>query len=680
MAAALGLVAGAGALLAAAALLACLLRLRSPLGFLLAMALIAWTLVVAFTLALSPLRAVRPGATWAWLVVALAGAVFAWLRAGRPRPPLASLGASAREVLREPPVAILAALVAGALAYAVALAVGTPENEGDALAYHLARAAFWHQRHAVGVIGHAVDSRLNVTPPNAEIADLFTMLVSGTQRFAGLVQLGSAVVLALATAGIARRVGLGRPAAAFGGLVLLTLPVVTTQAWTALNDLVVASFLVAAVYFLLGPARLEPALGGLATALAVGTKFTALIALPVVAGVVLAVRGTRGAARLAWPLVTGVAAGSIWYALNLAETGRPDGGLASSASQTPETIGPILGSLHRYAFDVLDLSGSVSSDWRLDHLHGLGGSLYRAVGLAMLVAAGVLALGRRPRAGAIAGAGLLVAAAPSLVALTYSLFARAGRPGGTTTFAAPNVLANAAASWYGPLGAIGLVAGIAVAVGEVRRRTAPRGTLVLALAPVAFALLLAFTIVWDPFRGRFLVFAFALAAASWGLFLRHRWLAWGATAIGAVTVVLALVNAQAKPSGLRVLAAGPTESVWGAPDWWTQSLLRADEDDRTVLELVARNVPPHAAVALAPFQNDFVSPYFGRNLGRHVYLTERREPVDSHAQWLVAAPGVRPLACAADWRVLRVTPEGWLVARRTGVLMTRSASCAQIAP
>jgi hypothetical protein len=669
MAAALGLAAGVAALLAAAALLATLLRLRSPLGYLLATGLISWTLVVVFTLLLSPFRAVRPAATWAWLAAALAVATGAWLRAGRPRPPLARLGASAREALREPPVAILAALVAAGLGYAAALAVGTPENEGDALAYHLARAAFWHQRHAVGVIGHAVDSRLNVTPPNAEIADLFTMLVSGTQRFAGLVQLGSALVLALATAGVARRVGLGRAPAVFGGLVLLTLPVVTTQTWTALNDLVVASFLVAAVYFLLGPGRLEPALGGLATALAVGTKFTALIALPVVAGAVLAARGTKGLARLAWPLVAGVAAGSLWYLVNLAETGRPDGGLASSAGQTPDTVGSILGSLHRYLFDLLDLSGSVSSDWRLDHLHGVGGSLYRVAGLALLVAATALLLSRRRGA-----------AAPSLVALAYSLIAGAGRPGGTTAFAGPNLLANAAASWYGPLGAIGLVAGIVVAGREVRRRAAARATLALAAAPVAFAVLLALTIVWDPFRGRFLVFAFALAASSWGLFLRYRWLAWATTAIGAVTVVLALVNAQAKPSGLRALTAGATESVWGRPDWWTQSLLRADEDDRAVLELVARDVPPHAAIALAPFQNDFVSPYFGRSLGRHVYLTERREPVDPRARWLVAAPGVRPLACAADWHVLRVTPEGWLVARRAETLMPRSARCAQIPP
>ena len=236
-----------------------------------------------------------------------------------------------------------------------------------------------------------------MTPPNAEIADLFTMLVSGTQRFAGLVQLGAAITLALATAGVARRVGLGPAPAAFGGLVLLTLPVVTTQEWTALNDLVVASFLVTAVYFLLGSGRIEPALGGLATALAVGTKFTALLALPVLAGAVLAVRGTKGAARLAWPLVAGVAAGSVWYVLNLAETGKVDGGLASSAGQTPDTVGSILGTLHRFLFDVLDLSGSPSADWRLDHLHGAGGSLYRAAGLALLAVAAALAL-RRPAA------------------------------------------------------------------------------------------------------------------------------------------------------------------------------------------------------------------------------------------------------------------------------------------
>ncbi len=534
MAQALELAAGAGALLAAAALLASLLRLSSPLGFVLAAGLLAWTIAVAFILVLSPFGAVRPATTWAWLGAALALAVGAWLAGGRPRPPLAGAGSSARAALRDPAVAVLAALAAVGLAYAGALAVATPENEGDALAYHLARAAFWYQRHGVGWIGHAVDRRLNVTPPNAEIADLFTMLVSGTQRFAGLVQLGAAITLALATAGVARRVGLGPAPAAFGGLVLLTLPVVTTQEWTALNDLVVASFLVTAVYFLLGSGRVEPALGGLATALAVGTKFTALLALPILAGAVLAVRGTKGAARLAWPLVAGVAAGSVWYVLNLAETGKVDGGLASSAGQTPDTVGSILGTLHRFLFDVLDLSGSPSADWRLDHLHGAGGALYRTAGLVLLAVAAALALGRRRGAAALAGAGLLVAAAPALVALAYSLFARAGRPGGATVFHAPNLLANGAASWYGPLGAIGLVAGIAVAAREVRRRAAPRATLALASAPVAFALLLALTIVWDPSRGRFLIFGFALAAASWGLFLRHRWLAWATTAIGAV--------------------------------------------------------------------------------------------------------------------------------------------------
>ena len=287
---------------------------------------------------LSPFRAVRPGSTWAWLGAALAASAAVWLVRGRPRPPLGDAGSSLREALRDPAVAVVAVFASAGLAYAAALAVGTPENEGDALAYHLPRAAFWYQRHGVGYIGHAVESRLNVTPPDAEIGELLTMLLSGSQRFVGLVQLGAAIVCALAAAGLARRAGLGPAPAAFGALVLLTLPVVTTQAWTGLNDLVVAAFLLAATYFLLGSGRVEPALGALATALAVGTKFTALIALPLLAAVLVAARGARGAARLAWPLVAGVAAGSVWYVVNLAETGKLDGGLAQRAGQTTSGV------------------------------------------------------------------------------------------------------------------------------------------------------------------------------------------------------------------------------------------------------------------------------------------------------------------------------------------------------
>ncbi|NEN30536.1 hypothetical protein G3V74_23970, partial [Escherichia coli] len=101
--------------------------------------------------------------------------------------------------------------------YITALAVATPENEGDALSYHIARAAFWYQDRSVGYIGNAIETRLNVNPPNAEIANLFTMLVSGSQRFVGLVQVGALLVCVLAAVGIARRTGAAPAPAAWSG-------------------------------------------------------------------------------------------------------------------------------------------------------------------------------------------------------------------------------------------------------------------------------------------------------------------------------------------------------------------------------------------------------------------------------------------------------------------------------
>jgi hypothetical protein len=80
--------------------------------------------------------------------------------------------------------------------------------------------------------------------------------------------------------GLARRLGLEASAAWFAGLAFLSLPLVLLQSSTALNDLVVGSFLVAATFLLLGTTRVELVLGAAAVAQAVGTKFTAYIALP----------------------------------------------------------------------------------------------------------------------------------------------------------------------------------------------------------------------------------------------------------------------------------------------------------------------------------------------------------------------------------------------------------------
>ena len=242
---------------------------------------------------------------------------------GASRPPLPRLRAALDafgDALRDRAVLVAAAAPIIGIVYAVALAVGTPEDEGDALAYHVPRAAFWDQHQGVSYIAHAVDVRLNVNPTFGEVGVLFTMLASGTQRFVGLVQIGAFVACALSVAGLARRLGFGTQASVFGAVVFAGFPVVVTQSWTAQNDLVVASFLAAAAYFVLGDGRPDAVLGGLAIGLAVGTKFTAIFLLPLLALLIWLGRRGRPRARVAVLAALGAAVGAFWYVVNLWET------------------------------------------------------------------------------------------------------------------------------------------------------------------------------------------------------------------------------------------------------------------------------------------------------------------------------------------------------------------------
>jgi hypothetical protein len=77
-----------GLLVVAAGFLSACLGHRSIVAFVLSTYLLAWTMVVAFTLLLSPLDLVTAGATWAWLAAACATAGLVWHGMGRPPPPL----------------------------------------------------------------------------------------------------------------------------------------------------------------------------------------------------------------------------------------------------------------------------------------------------------------------------------------------------------------------------------------------------------------------------------------------------------------------------------------------------------------------------------------------------------------------------------------------------------------
>ena len=88
----------------------------------------------------------------------------------------------------------------------------------------------------------------------------------------------------------------------------------------------------------------------------------------------------------------------------------------------------------------------------------------------------------------------------------------------------------------------------AAAVSSFRRRTLPPLALVLAGAPLAWFVLLALTLAYDEWQGRFFVYPVALSASLWGLVLPVRRYAVPVVALTLTTAALSLVHLREKPS------------------------------------------------------------------------------------------------------------------------------------
>ncbi len=631
----------------AAALLTSSLRLRGATEFVLAFYLVAFSLVVVLELLLSPGHDLTPG----WLLAVLTGAVVVsaavWVLVGRPRSPSFRPAASAmRDAVRDPLVAILAVAVLGAFGYVAALIVGTAPNDYDVLWYHLARAAFWKQQHAIAYVPGANDGRLNGFPPNAEIADSFTMILGRTERFAGFVQLSALVATMVAIAGIARRIGLSTRQALFGALLFATLPVVVLQSATAFNDLVFAAFLACCAYFLFSWTRLSLALAALALGLAIGTKITALLALPV-----LALLGAFLYPRRRWPAlvlvgVAGVALGSYWYLFNFAKTRHFNGSVAQASQATPVghgntySVAGVVAHTMRLAIDGVDPSGAVGRD---RFLYVIAAAVVLVVGLRARRRAGALevllaaAIAAVPLAFQPVQHGLLHAYQKLWVSLSRHTLAFLG-------FDKHLTRASPFQSWYGPLGLLLVLAGFGLAWIGLRRGTLPRVAILLALAPVVWLVLQAITTFYSLFDGRYVIFAVALAAVLWGLVLPIRPLAWAATAIAVTAVALALLHYDEKPSGVGVLGGSAPMSVWDMSR--AQVLARFLHPGETeVVATLEREARKGDTIELAIRREDVSYPYFGSRLDRRVVFAGdeatgvvMRAPAE--ANWLVVAPGM----------------------------------------
>jgi 4-amino-4-deoxy-L-arabinose transferase-like glycosyltransferase len=241
-------------------------------------AVLAGALVVTTTEALSAFHALtRAGAMVAFMMIIAAGAVVIV----RLRP---------RIFWRVGWIdTLLIAGIAGVLSIVAFVAILSPPNSSDAMAYHLPRVLYWAQQHSVAFFATPYLNQI-MLQPFAEYCMLHLYLLAGDDRLVNLAQWFGCATSVVGVSLIARHFGAGRRGQILAALFCATLPNGILQASGAKNDYLMAAWLVAAVWLLLegeSIAPYSPVLAGLALGLAIGTKATAYLYLPAVLVAVL---------------------------------------------------------------------------------------------------------------------------------------------------------------------------------------------------------------------------------------------------------------------------------------------------------------------------------------------------------------------------------------------------------
>jgi len=471
------------------------------------------------------------------------------------------------------------------------------------------------------------------------------------------VQVLALVASCLAIAGIARRLGFSRSGAAFGALVFATFTVVVLQAQTALNDLVVASFLVGCAYFAMGSSRAELALAALALALAVGTKGTAAFALPTLALFAFASQPRRRWWSIAALGGVGIVLGSFWFAVNLAEVGHLTGGVVVDRG-----VNPLGERVWRSVADLLELSNGENTGLLASPLWGL------AAFAVALVVAGLL--WRRSRTAA--GVAVLVGAIAFLVAPMIVTWVRvaarvvahaanavgldvAGPAGRLPT----GFVESPMHSSYGLAFVTLLLGAGTLVVADVVRRRLPVAALVALVGVPLTLLVTALVLAYDPQRMRYVVFAVALAAAVFGVALRVRALAWAAVAATTVSLAVSVAYFIPRPAGLALL---PGNRERETARWFVQAEGGAGDGD--AFRFLEEEIPDDATVALAVTRNTYVYPAWDAGLRRTVVFVPEDGSVPEPARWLVVGPSKtidEEALESAGWRLELASTGRWRI-------------------
>ena len=263
-------------------------------------------------------------------------------------------------------------------AFVIGVGLGhAPYTLYDGLSYHLFFPGRWLQAHAVSIIPTPFsDEAQAYQPANGELWFLWLMLPFHGDFLARVGQLPFYALGAVTAYALARRLGAAPRHALYAPTVFLVAPPVVEQAVGANVDLIHATLFTASLYLGLialdTDARTDWGLWGISLGLWLGTKYLALVYLPILLAVPL-VRGVRR--RAIWALPGIMAFGAPWYVRNWMVAGSPI--YPASLTVAGLTIGR-----GAYSHDAMARSFLHTNDPRLllvSLAHGYGAALFLAI-------------------------------------------------------------------------------------------------------------------------------------------------------------------------------------------------------------------------------------------------------------------------------------------------------------
>jgi 4-amino-4-deoxy-L-arabinose transferase-like glycosyltransferase len=622
-----GLLIGAAA--ASSLLIAAATRFPSLVSTLLTAYLAFVANLALATLVLSPTREVTRSGLAVVEVLFLALSLSLWQVRGRPGLSLGRVRAGARELARDPVVLLFLGFIAVLLGYQLVLGLGMPPNNGDALGYHLPRAAAWAEHGGIYWIPNAPTVRMNAFQPLAEEQILFLIVATGGAALVAMPQLVAELGILVAVYGAARRLGFDLRRSTAAALLLAMFSLLALESTTAQNDLVVASFAAVAACLLLAGGRLEATLAGAAIGIGLGAKLTILLVTPALVALALLQGRRTFAAALAGALVGFLAIGMWGYVLNAAQTGHVlavgTGYVEDRAS--PSYPGSVANAVY-LLYGLMDVS--VLSKRLIDTLAILAPVAALAAGMwRFRRGRPTAALGDAAGAAVPFLAPLLVLGGAACIAFVADRWGFPLRgPEGVLQPLNDNLseiythISNEDYSAFGPVGIVSLILAIALTIVAVARRRADLRHLALALTPPLFLVLIAMSTFWSPFLVRFFLLPAVVSAPLLAHLFRSTVVTAAYLLVAAVAITLTVTRDQTKP----------LTNPYGLGRPW--NLTQPEALDMNSLDGFAtalvdydRLVPPRACVGAVLGTSDPSYLLYGPSLQHRVVYLPAADPV-----------------------------------------------------